>query len=58
MNLTKKRLELLLAALAAEECSLIDDEGWQHSYPSEQAAQKEVDATRAWIINQLNKRGA
>ena len=58
MNLTKKRLELLLAALAAEECSLIDDQFWQHSYPTEQAAQKEIDAARAWINKQLDKRGA
>jgi hypothetical protein len=58
MNLTKKRLLLLLSALAAEETSLIDDEAWHDQYPSEKAALDEINATRAWIINQLNKRGA
>lgn len=57
-RLTSKRLLLLLSALAAEECSLIEDEAWKDRYPTEAAAQKEIDATRAWINNQLNKRGA
>jgi hypothetical protein len=58
MNLTKKRLELLLTALGTEETHLIDDGMWVCQYRSERAAQKEIDATRAWVNNQLNKRGA
>lgn len=55
-RLTIRRIELLIAALTAEEASLIDDEAWRHSYPTEKAAQAEIDATRKWLYTQLLKR--
>ncbi len=55
-RLTTRRIELLIAALAAEECSLIDNELWRDVYPSEKAAKEEINATYAWLFAQLEKR--
>ncbi len=58
MRLTRKRLDLLLTALAYHETNLFDNQMWRDDYESQRAAQTDVDGTRAWINNQLNKRGA
>ena len=55
-RLTTRRVKLLIAALAAEESSLIDNELWRDFYPSEKAAQEEINATYAWLYAQLDKR--
>lgn len=57
MRLTERRIRLLIAALAAEESSLMDNELWRDVYPSEKAARKEIDATYEWLYKQLDKRG-
>ena len=55
-RLTARRVKLLIAALAAEEASLIDNEMWKYEYRSEKACKEEIEATFRWLSAQLDKR--
>lgn len=55
-RLTTRRIKLLIAALAAEEASLIDNELWRYNYPTEKVARAEIEATYEWLYAQLDKR--
>lgn len=55
-RLTARRIKLLIAGLAAEEASLIDNELWRDYYPTEKAARAEINATFDWLYAQLEKR--
>jgi len=58
VRLTKKRLEIILSALAYFEMELIENEQWIFECASEADAQATIDGARSWAHEQLEKRKA